>query len=792
MKKITISVFFFLIGILVNAKDVSQSQAMKIAQNFLANHNKTAVVASRSEASKLDLAYIANAIDGQKCIYIFNVNANDGFILVSADDMSEKILGYSDNGSFDYTQIPDNMKSWLAAYTDQITHIRKSNIQNTATFDYSYTKTVAPLLEDIQWNQSTPYNDLCPVYDISSRCATGCVATAMAQIMYYNRWPENGVGSYTYSPSILGGKTLTADFGNTTYAWDDMLPQYDKQSSKASCEAVALLMLHCGISVDMEYSSSSGAGSLPIPNAFVKYFNYDKSIAYRTRENYSSAEWQNTIIDELDNSRPILALGRSSSGGHAFVFDGYDSNGFIHVNWGWGGMSNGYFRTTALTPPTQGIGGADGGFNYNQYIITNIQKPFPDSTEDIELVSSEGLVPNKNQIAANDLFSLTLNGTLRNAGWQSITVNFGLALLNEDGETVKIISEEDANLIELEYLYSGLLYENISLGSLPDGNYKLYPVSRIDGSNGKWHRVRDEYVGYPNYLNVNTQGETITFAFPDYFCLNASAVKAPTEIHSGIMTSVQACIVNEGDVNYLGEVRLAIVDKKTGRSVAYGSTIKIDLCPGNDTNIVFTDIFTLAKGEYLLTIVDDDNRHICNSRSIHILEAPADDLVIEAVEQLTFADNSHVDKNNLSLTAKIRCSKGVFGGYAYLYILNENATIIRTCLNPQFFTAKEGETVEVPFSGEFENGVEGTTYQAVILLYDGTQYISLAPRSLASCFFTLDNSTGIHSIDLDDETAGEIMIFNTMGIRMSHNDINSLPSGVYIIKSGDRTYKITK
>lgn len=789
MRKFTLIALFMLVGLGITAKDITQQQAQRIAQNFLQKSGGAKRALSKGKSISLKLAYEGNATNGEKCLYVFNASGNNGFVVVSADDKADEILGYSDQGNFDSNQMPENMKNWLGSYIDQIHYLKQHDFVSKQSVAKTYSKEVKPLLGDIQWNQDSPYNDMCPVYDISSRCATGCVATAMAQIMYYNRWPEKGVGSYTYSPSIMGGKELTADFGNTAYDWNSMLPQYDKNSSEESQKAVAQLMLHCGISVNMEYSSSSGAASLPVPIAFATYFNYDKGIAYRTRQNYSTEEWQKIIIDELDHGRAMLAMGRSSAGGHAFVFDGYDRNGLVHVNWGWGGMSNGYFRTTALLPASQGIGGAEGGFNYNQYLVTGIQKPQADSYEDIELVSSEGLVPGKTTYSADEKINLSLHGTLYNAGWKNAAGYFGLTFEGKDGKTVKAVSMEEPDSVLYGYMYNGLVFKDVDMSDLPDGEYKVYPAIKGTESNAPWQHIRDEYVGYPNYVNLEVNAGKLTFSNPDYFCLNADQVVLPKEIYTGKLAKVEVHIKNEGDVNYLGEVQVAVLSKETGRIVRKGTASKIDLQPGGDISLSLIDTYNLTPGDYYLTIIDDDERHICNSQEIKVLEEPEDEAQIEIAEPLSY--DGVLTKDNMNFTAHISGKKGVYSGYAYFFILNESGAVQKGCLDPQYFVVKEGETVPVNFSGLFENGVDGTTYIATILLYDGANYTYLNPRELSTCQFVLGSKT----TGIDKLTAGSIVpisIYDINGRRISHTDLNSLPKGIYIVKANGKSYKIQK
>ena len=787
MRKLILLTLFFLAGLCAHAKDITPSQATSIARRFL---GRQASIGAKKAAEKLQLAYTGRNATGQNCLYVFNSISAQGYVIVAADDQADEILGYSDHGSFSLTDMPDNMQSWMAFYVDQISYLKRNHLKKPANATVTlYDTEVKPLLGNIQWNQDSPYNDQCPVYDISSRCATGCVATAMAQVMYYNRWPEQGVGTHTYAPSILYGKTLTADFANTRYDWDAMLPQYDANSSDEACDAVAQLMLHCGISVDMQYSSSSGATSLSVPQALINYFGYDRGIAYRTRQNYSSTEWQSVIIDELNHHRPLIALGQSSAGGHCFVFDGYDRNGLVHVNWGWGGMSNGYFRTSALTPATQGIGGAEGGFNYNQYIVTGIQRPVGNSYADIELVSSEGLVPSKTRVASDETLSIALHGTLYNAGWQDAALHFGLVAVDANGQQTVIESLNVPDTVLMGYMYNGLAFDSVAFSSLADGSYRLYPAVRSAEDGSPWQPIRDEYVGYPNYLNVSVAHGDVRFSYPDYFCLNADSVSVETEVFAGRLTQMTAHIINSGDVNYLGEVQPLLLDAQTGRKVAEGTKQKIDLEPGGDIEVSFTDVFSVAPGDYLLTFIDDDERHICNSRKVSILTAP-DEAAVTPAEQLAF--KGIVDKALLDVTARIRCTSGFYSGYAYLFILNESGAVQKGCLDPQYFRVKEGEVADVRFTGPFENGVDGTVYTATILLYDGTNYSILAPREMSTCQFTLGTETGINGVSFGKDGRNAATLYNVNGTRIQAADLSTLPHGTYIVKSNGKSFKFSK
>ena len=359
----------------VGAKPITKSAAENIARGFMSKRcSKSASLTCLPRKSA-----VKGGTNDVAPYYIFNVGKNEGFVIVSGDDNAEPVLGYSDKGELDPNNIPSNMAEWL--------RLNELYVENCAKKDSSakpaYTNTgngtvvVEPLLGDILWGQDFPFNEMCPTYYSDGQTKhyyVGCVATAATQIMRYYRYPQQGTGSKSY---VFNGQTLSADFGNTTYDWDNMLAFYPSEGvSQEQIDAAATLAYQFGVSVEMEYAENgSGALSMLVPHALKTYFGYDNGVTMRRRNFYSGAEWLDIIKNELDHNRPVYygATSDNGLGGHAFVCDGYDSEGYVHINWGWYGMSNGYFLVNHLNPDDLGEGGGTGGYNTDQEIITGIQ-----------------------------------------------------------------------------------------------------------------------------------------------------------------------------------------------------------------------------------------------------------------------------------------------------------------------------------------------------------------------------------------------------------------------------------
>lgn len=323
--------------------------------------------------------------------YIFNTG--DGFVIVSADDIAVPILGYSDAGNFDPQNIPVNMYEWLQGYENDINRAISDGVSTSAETAANWTKLsrgqgLSPkrsrsveALVSTKWNQSAPFNNLCP-YDNShsERTVTGCVATAMAQIMKYWNYPTQGNGTQTYTHETYGQQT--ANFGSTTYDWNNMLNTYSNSATQAQKNAVATLMYHCGVAVMMDYgvSSTGGSGAVTVGSsngtaeyALKTYFLYKNTLNGCRRSDYTDQTWKNMLTTDLDASRPVIYTGRGEGGGHCFICDGYNNSDQFHFNWGWGGYCDGFYAINSLEPGTGGIGSGNGTYNESQSAIFGIE-----------------------------------------------------------------------------------------------------------------------------------------------------------------------------------------------------------------------------------------------------------------------------------------------------------------------------------------------------------------------------------------------------------------------------------
>ena len=381
------------------AKPVTSEQAQKVAATFI------------KSVSRADMGTPVDVTDSTQFtqFYIFSFS-NGGFVLVAGDDCVTPILAYSASQPFVCKQMPDHIRLWLQDYEEQIVYCKEQAALRAAqtvqampaaardggdavalqwhqllngTAPKEASKTIVGPLLSTTWSQSPYYNNSCPYDDDEDEyTVAGCVAIAAAQIMKYHAYPTTGYGSHSYTHSTYG--TLSANFGNTTYAWSSMPTSLSSSSTTTQVNAVATLVYHVGVAVEMDYGvQSSGAVSTSYgyptlacaENAFRNYFKYKPTIHSVSLEDYSNDEWRSMLMNELDNSRPILYSGRDTSGGHAFVCDGYNSsNNMFHINWGWGSYCDGYYAIGSLNPASGGTGGnATYTFNLSNTAIIGIE-----------------------------------------------------------------------------------------------------------------------------------------------------------------------------------------------------------------------------------------------------------------------------------------------------------------------------------------------------------------------------------------------------------------------------------
>jgi len=591
----------------VFAKQIDLQTAEAVVNNFVESIDE---FQESNKNNSLTIAYICSSQENgiidknDKAVYyyVFNTGTH-GFVIVSGDDNIKPILGYSTSSSFNNQDLPPNFRKWLEGYKYQIRHVISNSIQSSEVIkdewetllsgSYSSKKASAgvnPLLTTT-WDQSPYYNELCPGGSVS-----GCVATAMAQIMKFWAYPTQGTGFHSYNEDDYG--TLSANFGSTTYQWASM-----PDNVTSSNNAVATLMYHCGVSVDMDYSPQvSGAWVIknsPAPQAcseyaYTTYFGYDSTVQGVERENYTTSSWIQLLKTELDAGRPINYAGFGSGGGHAFVCDGYDNNEFFHFNWGWGGYQDGFFSIDALDPNGTGTGGGSGGYNSGHQAVIGIKPPSGTQALDMKLFDFVAL--SSDTIYYGQAFSVTTN--ILNNGTNNFSGDYSAAVFDNSNNLIDYVEVKTGLSLSGGSSSNAVTFSTTGLLSMLPGTYFVGIYYRTTG--GSWIIVADDgsYTNLVQILVIN----------PNDIELNsAMSVTPSTTLTQGQSASVNLNIVNDGVSTFLGDYSADLYNLDGSWVENIGSyTESVGLISGGTYTAPYltfsTSSITAAAGTYLLAI----------------------------------------------------------------------------------------------------------------------------------------------------------------------------------------------
>ncbi len=446
-----------------------------------------------------------NLLEVAPAYYVFKGQGNKGFVIVSGEDRLPLLIGYTDKGAIDQKNLPIQLKVLLEQYKKRVAELRKTPdngaLRSQKIFMHK-PKIVVEALTKSKWGQDAPFNHYCPEMSNGEKAVTGCVATAISQVMYYHKWPVKGEGAFAYTPPAYGSE-LSSIFSQHTYQWDTMKAEFETQwvphptkpgwsiqklvYTDEEAEAVGRLMSDVGIAVSMNYNTSANGGSGTATQYGVKalneYFGYTSR--YLERDEATGNQFMSTIKSELDAQHPMVLSGSGQGAGHAWVIDGYDENDYLHCNWGWSGLADGFFNLNFMVPSSLGIGGGSGTYNDGQGILIAVPNKSGNSTPTSEPNKLSFIDGGKLTINSNDGFLKNdpMEYNLKNVGLSisnSFTGEVGLAVYDEMG-TMVIESYMPFNLSLSKGQYYQSLDWNLTLGNLVDGAYEVRAISKEAG-----------------------------------------------------------------------------------------------------------------------------------------------------------------------------------------------------------------------------------------------------------------------------------------------------------------------
>ena len=577
---LTLILFF---AVTAFAGPVDPDKALEIANSFWSNNslsgNKTVTLqlAPDNRMSKSGSRIAIEDDDAQ--YYLITPQEGSGFIIVSGDDRLSPIVGYSTANTAD--EMPPALVDWLEEYSSYVDDIRAGNIEPAITTGATG-PAIAPMLKT-SWNQSAPYNNLCPTIN-GQKTPTGCTATAMAQVMKYHNWPEKPIKAITWNNSATG-KQETVDITKNTYDWDNMLPHYRNSYNSAQARAVAQLMFDVGRAINSTYApAATGSADIYASRALVNVFDYSPQIKLLRRSECTYEEFFTAIRDNLEAGLPVLHYGHGQSyaAGHAFVCDGIDANNLVHIDWGWDGAYNGYFDIGSMAPGGSGIGGGQDRYNVGQTIMINIK---PRNTDEADRQGDPTLYvfDPVNPITNVALDEYTARFSAGNAklkmiaqflNWSHSTLNlkYMLSITSADGKFNKMNAAVIGEELQFEKAIGYYIDLNVNNSNKNNPNYlsegtyyiEIY-YKDADGNNVKMK-------GEPNCLKLEVGATNVKLsrALPEIELTDFKFREAPVYPNDNMVFDIA---LRNNNAHNATVVVVPIVNKLDGETVVNSDTL---------------------------------------------------------------------------------------------------------------------------------------------------------------------------------------------------------------------------
>lgn len=568
------------------AKAIAEKQAALLGVTI----DQKAMTKARKQGSKEEITL------SQESYYVFPNANSKGFTIVSGDDRLPEIVGYSSQGSYDGNNLPEGFISFMKAYQNLYNKVNLGDAEalknlaeikawrNKKNASAASTSAVAPLLGNIEWDQTSPYNNMCPRYDSVHVAATGCVATAMAQVMAYYKYPKQlkaDIPGYVnrWNGIPMEIPTITREEG--VYDWDNMLPKYNKEANatQQQKDAVAKLMYHCGAAVQMNYGPESAASVSATKLA--KYFGYDADLMMDlNRSTFSLDKWMQIIDTELAAGRPVLYSGQASDGGHQFICDGKDGEGLYHINWGWSGSQNGYFDLSLLNPEKGGTGSGNSTEGYNRLCSMTIGIAPDNGVVDAPLATVPDIkamnygfldtTTKDHRLNPDEAFDFWLDYGLGNQTYQAFSGYAALGILQKDG-SYRIVSQKariNVDPIPGEGMISVVDVNFRVNEAFEVGTVTLCPLYSKDGEN--W-TLCDVPSSFPSVMLKITKTKM------DVISPLTAQVTGPEKLETGAYGTFQVTLSNLSDLEYFGYIDVSFSDKAEQVSAALARELYVSV-----------------------------------------------------------------------------------------------------------------------------------------------------------------------------------------------------------------------
>lgn len=819
------------------------------------------VAPSRLQASP-KLIKTLRTTKGSPAVYVFEGNENKGYMILSADDLAVPVLGYSETGVIG-DEMPPQLAWWLSEYAAQVEYLEKGTADGSIFMLPAIKKAaadreaIAPMVKS-HWDQGAPYNLQCPKVE-TSNTYTGCVATAMAQVLNYWQYPEKGKGRISYNCTLTdasgagaGGKLLALRLEQRSIDWNNMLLSYEGDYTSDQANAVAYLMKACGYSVKMQYGlDSSGALAMNIADALINNFSYDGNLNYQLRQFHSTSEWVDMLYNNLKEVGPILYGGGSMiGGGHSFIIDGY-KDGLFHFNWGWTGMSDGYYAIDAMNPYALGTGGGGGGgYNFTHDAVLGIQPPTGQPVVEKPVLLTQtgslyaGMSEENPTVMLIDLYAAG-NGGWINYNPTTIYTKFGVIIEPQGstpGETIGAVVSK--HILQLEPGYgtdASMIQPSLDLAplALADGTYKVTVaeshLTKAQYENGLADEVEDNwipiptYYGFYNYVTLKKTGNTYEIDYTPVDRLAVKSGKVKNAIFAGGCMDYEVTVANDNETELssgFAPMLLTKTDESTYKPIFLGESVRISLKPGESKTFgEIATLYALANNTYetdtevYFTLYDEEYSNFYNedlllkltlkaAPSLRDMKYSATNPVIKgATTKKETVDNQELDVYQVNDPSSIitefdfTLESGSFayplfaavvlpaGAQGYAIVNYEGGN---TILEP-------GETKHISADVATSAIEMGTVYHLMPAFGYGSNFIGFDTNR---SYFRI-TTAGVDDITIDTtltfngtilsapSTAIEVFALNGTKVAEGHDilDTTTLATGIYIARAAGKTLK---
>lgn len=816
MKKRTL-LFYALafISLCASAAILSPGDALKRVSAVNGRFN----VAARNSAP-IPVATISSD-DGNPALYVFD-SPSGGSLFVAASDAVTPLLGYTVSGSFSLPDTAEGLSWWLEEYAAQIRLAECGGASRLSAPSYPLDWEFIPPMVKSKWNQMAPFNKDLP----SPNYATGCVATAMAQIMYFWRYPVVGHGenSYSFLNPFFQYEKVSMDFSALPFDWDNMLDVYTEGNfSQTQASAVAYLMKACAVSANTTFGGSSSTQVELAATAFPTFFGYDSSIQSLKRNDFTATEWATILYDQLKNVGPVLYTGNSLYNfAHAFVADGYDGAGYFHINWGWSGLSDGYFLLDALNPPVQSTGGSQyGGYNFSQGMIVNIRPSQGSPSYRPEAALS--LLGNLSGSVSGSTLTLALSqanpgNIINNSLVEVADPVFGVSCRNLDSDEVVVIPVDEVLLggqsAKVDtippggYVFLDFAAKVNSLASLPDGRFEVALVWK--SGDGDWQRFIMSGVGN-DYVFLTRSGDLFSvenLPLPRFSILKAELLtplflRNPVEIRFTLSNdtdyeltqSIIPQLYYNGKLNFEANTQLVSVPAHTVQDVTLvysfgampGATSPTPTRPREYTLGAFDYSVLLdayySMGEYgdsyygdlgTVSMSSPGNNTSFQLQSLSIANAS------EVSEDLVYGVDSFSD---IEVSVSLEAVNGFMASPVYIYVREFDpvsgslSDVVYQRTSSSLAFAYAGEVATFSSSLDLSGFDTSSIYEATVCYMNQNDMVTLGSVHFGA-------SSGVGSVS-DDFVPVSVEFFDLAGRRVA-----SPSRGIFIVRSTDASGSI--